>query len=298
MGKEPAKILLIDHDPKDADLLNQTVSRLGHAFAVERLDRLQPGLERLMKGGVDVVLADTILPDSASFETIEKIRTQAPEVPLIVLTDRDDEPFGLEALRRGAQDYLVKRDLDSEEVVRAIRFAIVRHHMLAELRALSTIDDLTGLYNRRGFLSLTQREMKVAERTKREMVLLLMDLDQFKSINDRLGHLEGDSALIEMGKVLRETFRASDIVGRIGGDEFAVLAAEAHEANIELLTHRLEERLESWNKQAAKKYHLSASVGTANFTPGNGLSLERLLAEADRKLYAQKELRAPKSSIR
>jgi len=163
-----------------------------------------------------------------------------------------------------------------------------RKRMEETLRALALVDDLTNLYNRRGFFTLGQQQLKTADRTKRRMVLLFADFDGLKQINDALGHSEGDRALIETAHVFRETFRESDIIARIGGDEFVVLAIETNGSPAEVLATRFQEKLEARNARKGRRYKLSLSVGLARYDPEHPCSIDELLAQADRAMYEKK----------
>lgn len=164
------------------------------------------------------------------------------------------------------------------------------------LRALSLIDELTGLYNRRGFLTLAQQQLKQARRGHRELVLLFIDMDDFKEINDNFGHSEGDTALVRASQILKHTFRDSDIVARVGGDEFVVLASDTGASGSEVIIHRLRQELRERNDREGYPYRLSFSVGAARFDPDAPPSIEELMAAADQMLYAQKKQRRPASS--
>ncbi len=157
-----------------------------------------------------------------------------------------------------------------------------------KLRAMAFLDALTGVYNRRGFFNLAHQQLRIAERAQREMLLLVADLDGLKGINDTLGHHEGDEALIETTQVLQETFRESDVVARIGGDEFAVLAIEASGTSAAILTHRLRENLEAHNAQQNHSYRLSLSFGVARYDPESPCSIEELMRSADTRMYEHK----------
>jgi len=163
-----------------------------------------------------------------------------------------------------------------------------RVRMEETLRALALIDELTGLYNRRGFFTLAEQQLKTADRVKRRMVLLFADFDGLKQINDTLGHPEGDRALIETADILRETFRESDIIARIGGDEFVMLAIETNGSPAEILTARLQENLAARNARKGRRYKLSLSVGLARYDPERPCSIDDLLAQADRAMYERK----------
>ena len=126
---------------------------------------------------------------------------------------------------------------------------------------LSVADVLTGLSNRRGFFHLAEQQLKFANRSKSAMLLLFADLDGLKDINDAHGHKEGDLALVETANVLGETFRESDILGRVGGDEFAVLAVAAPDTTAQRINERIQERIGARNAQPDRAYQLSISVG-------------------------------------
>jgi diguanylate cyclase (GGDEF)-like protein/PAS domain S-box-containing protein len=164
-----------------------------------------------------------------------------------------------------------------------------RKRMEAEIIALSVTDQLTGLHNRRGFLSLAGQQLKMAERNKSGMLLFFADLDGLKWINDTLGHEEGDRAIIEAATVLKETFRVSDIVARLGGDEYAVLAFYITGANSGIVTARLQSLIDRRNSQENRKYRLSISVGCSYYDPGNPCSIDELMASADKLMYGHKQ---------
>jgi len=157
------------------------------------------------------------------------------------------------------------------------------------LSTMSITDELTGLYNRRGFITLSQQQMAVSRRTKKGMILFFVDLDGLKWINDNLGHEEGDKALIEAASVLKDTFRASDIIARLGGDEFATLAIDMTEKDSEIFTVRLQSLIGTRNKQKNRGYRLSISVGASYYDPEKPRSLEELLLNADQLMYNQKQ---------
>lgn len=160
-----------------------------------------------------------------------------------------------------------------------------------ELRALTLVDELTGLYNRRGFITLAQQQLKIAKRMKREMLLLFADVDQLKLVNDTLGHQEGDRALIDTAHILKQTFREPDIIARIGGDEFAALIIEASRADSEAIAGRLKENIRAFNRKRARPYHLSLSAGIAHFDPASPSFVNELLEQADRLMYEEKRLK-------
>lgn len=164
-----------------------------------------------------------------------------------------------------------------------------RKKMEAEILALSITDPLTGLHNRRGFLSLAGQQLKLSTRNKSGALLFFVDLDGLKRINDTMGHEEGDKALIEAATVLKETFRASDIIARLGGDEYAALTVDIPEENSEIFTARLQSLIDTRNNQENGRYRLSISVGCAYYDPEYPCSIHELMASADKLMYEQKQ---------
>ncbi|MBL7031655.1 MAG: diguanylate cyclase [Nitrospira sp.] len=158
-------------------------------------------------------------------------------------------------------------------------------------RAVIT-DDLTGLLNRRGFFTLAEQQRKLVNRSKRGMSLLYLDLDGFKNINDELGHREGDMALVDTANILKKTFRESDIVARIGGDEFAVLLTEPTGTDVEnIIAEHFRNNLREFNAQAGRKYELIVSIGIARYDQERRSSIEELLMRADHLMYKDKNNR-------
>jgi diguanylate cyclase (GGDEF)-like protein len=156
-----------------------------------------------------------------------------------------------------------------------------------ELRRLALTDELTCLYNRRGFFAAAVQRLKLASRQGQSLLLLYCDVDNLKKINDSHGHQEGDLALIRTADAMELAFRDSDILARLGGDEFVVLASETSSQTQEILLRRLEKRLKK-AKASESRYELALSVGVARFDPKHAISLGELMAKADEAMYEQK----------
>jgi two-component system cell cycle response regulator len=174
-----------------------------------------------------------------------------------------------------------ERDLD-ELLSSALSAADYR-----ELRYLALTDDLTCLYNRRGFFASATHQLKLARRNAQGLLLFFCDVDNLKTINDSYGHREGDLAIVRAADALERTFRGSDILARLGGDEFAVLAMEASTQSEEVILRRLEKSLKKSNANQSR-YEMSLSVGLARFDPKRPVSLGALIAQADRAMYEEK----------
>jgi diguanylate cyclase (GGDEF)-like protein len=240
---------------------------------------------------VDAVLLDLVLPDSHGMVTFEQAYAFAPEIPIVVLTDLNDEAVAVSTVQGGAQDYLVRGEVDPHGIVRSLRYSIERHRLLTALRSLSLIDDLTGLYNRRGFMELGTQFLKLSRRSGRGASLLYLDLDRFKDINDAHGHHVGDRALVQLAETLRAAFRRSDLIARMGGDEFAVLAPAASSEPDEMLGRRVREGIRAFNLSTPDAYRLEASLGVARSDPDDRSTLAELLTGADRAMYEEKRMK-------
>ncbi|MCX7704915.1 MAG: diguanylate cyclase [bacterium] len=159
------------------------------------------------------------------------------------------------------------------------------------LKEASLKDELTGLYNRRGFFTLAEQEIRRTQRNKKPFFILFIDFDRLKNINDTKGHLIGDQALKKLGEILKETFRKSDIIARIGGDEFVILAPEIkNEEEVKILISRLRDKIKVHNSETSGLYQISISIGSVQYTGKEPpVSIDKLLALADKKMYQEKK---------
>lgn len=163
-----------------------------------------------------------------------------------------------------------------------------RKLMEKKLESLSITDDLTGINNRRGFFAIGERLLKLAKREKKGLFMLYGDLDGLKEINDTFGHQEGDRVLADFAEILRMVYRETDVIARIGGDEFAVLPVGTTGDCIDRITARLQEKIDSYNAASDGRYTLSVSVGITSFDPESPCSLDELLVQADKIMYERK----------
>ncbi|MCI0528759.1 MAG: diguanylate cyclase, partial [Nitrospira sp.] len=236
------KVLLIEDNPEYPGLLKRILAKEKRPpFQLESVDNLQAGLQHLTKGETDVILLDLNLPDSRGLETFARVHTQAPGVPIIILTGFDDEKLGLEAVGKGAQDYLVKGQVEGKVLPRIMRYAIERKRAEEALAEQAIRDSLTNLYNRRYFNYRIEEEIALADRNKYSLAVLLCDLDKFKIINDTQGHHIGDEVLKAVAWSIQESTRGTDLVFRWGGDEIVVVLSEATRDGILGVAERIRE---------------------------------------------------------
>jgi diguanylate cyclase (GGDEF)-like protein len=288
----PLDVLLIEGSLRDAELIRGAFRDGPGRVNLEQVDRLDAGLRRVNERRFDLVLVDLSIEDSSGFDSVVGLCARAPGTPIIVMTTVDDEDVARHAVQAGAQDFLVKAQITTDLLFRAVRYAIERQTLIQKLRSFSFEDELTRVANRRGFLVLSHQQRVLARRSREPMLLFAADLDGFKHINDTLGHPAGDLALIDLAALLKHTFRDGDIVARLGGDEFAVLANGARDET--LLLSRLEANVGAYNADPKGGHELSVSVGSVCVEPDSMRTVEELLSDADAVMYARK--RAKKDS--
>ncbi len=185
-----------------------------------------------------------------------------------------------------------------ERVLSVIRDISDRKLMEEELRTAAITDDLTGLLNRRGFFSFAEQQLKIANRQNNRLHLVYLDIDDFKKINDNICHKAGDQALVDAANILKSTFRESDIIARIGGDEFVVLLTEPLDADINhLIFNRMEGYLQEYNAKTYLQYTLIFSIGTALYESSCLCTVEDLLYRADQAMYKDKKSRKQKKHL-
>jgi two-component system cell cycle response regulator len=292
MADEPFEVLLVEDNPGDARLIKELLKEGGERdFRLTHVTSLQEAIDRLSVDGAvtHAVLLDLGLPDETGLDTLRRILPSAGRSSVVVITGVNDEQLGVSAVQEGAQDYLVKGQVDGRSLRRALRYAIERQGIQTELRGLSMKDDLTGLLNRRGFLLLAQQQLRAARRHGGAFVLGLLDLDGLKQINDTLGHVAGDRAIAEMADLLRGCFRQRDLLARLGGDEFAVLATDAGQQGEVVLRARVTAALQAANARSNRPYEIGCSMGFLRCLSAETASIQERLQRADALMYEEKK---------
>ena len=285
----PLKLLMIGD--RGRDLLEGT-RPAGNALGDPVLaPRVTEALRLLSAERFDVILLELSPQRNRGLDAVARLHEVAPDTPVLVIGARDEPALAVHAVRAGAQEYLVAGEVRAAAFVRALRAAVERQRVQTALRGMSMIDPLTGLYNRRGFFTLARQQEKLANRLRRRMLHIFLDLDGLKQVNDSYGHREGDGALVSTAHVLRETFRESDVVARLGGDEFAVLALETSRGSAGGWEERLAENIARHNEQVGRPYALAMSIGMAVYDPRFPVLIDDLMAQADAAMYENKRRR-------
>jgi diguanylate cyclase (GGDEF)-like protein len=284
------ELLLIEDNPEDMFLTKRMLEKAEHtSFHISYADSLAKGIERAAQSALDVILSDLNLPDSPDVETFFRLKLQVPEIPIVVLSGFADEAMSLKAVREGAQDYLIKGQINNIVLERSLLYAIERKRAEETIKKLAYHDPLTGLPSR---LLLSDRFAMAAadsQRNNRKTALIMLDLDHFKDINDNYGHDAGDEMLKEVSDRLVGILRQTDTVCRNGGDEFILLIPEI---NTKEMIDEIAQRIlvaigKPFNLHGVEK-RISASLGIAT-NPENGNSLEILIKHADVAMYEVKK---------
>jgi diguanylate cyclase (GGDEF)-like protein len=286
-------VLLIEDNPGDARLIREMLAEEpGAPFRLTCAERLAQGLELLSaaakSGGPALVLLDLSLPDSLGLETFAKVYAHSPGVPIIVLTGTDDQTVALSAVKGGAQDYLVKGRLERELLLRSMQYSIERKRYQVQLEHQANYDSLTGLPNR-NLLHDRMGQAVYAQRTPRSLAVVFIDLDNFKFVNDSLGHGTGDRLLKGMAERLRTVLREGDTVARLGGDEFVLILND--QGGEDVIFRALQRIMAEVSRPMVIDGHeltLTCSAGVTLY-PQDGRDVDTLLRNADAAMYRAKE---------
>ena len=283
------ELLFVEDERSLAHAIQESLATSrGLRFRVTHAALLSDALRALTERDFDVVLLDLTRPDARELDAPLAIRRAAPDVPIVVLTGNEDDRLVEENARAGVQDYLLKREVNRSLLVRTLRYAVERNRLLREVKHLSLKDDLTGFYNRRGFFTVGEQQLKIAERMEKTLLVLYIDVDNLKQCNDTWGHGKGDVLLRRVARVLNRTFREADVIGRLGGDEFAVLSLDASKESADALLARLNRNLELENAGETNPCVVSVSTGVSMSVPLQGTWLGDLVKQADERMYAEK----------
>ncbi|OGW27432.1 MAG: hypothetical protein A2X59_07230 [Nitrospirae bacterium GWC2_42_7] len=279
--EDKRSVIIIEDDLGLLHMLEQGLVAGG--YRCETATNAESAIELLSKTSFDIMLTDVRLPGMNGFDLTGKAKKLRHDMLVIIMTGFVEDFSYEEAITAGASDF-IKKPFAVQELLLRIRFVTLQ----ATLLKMTVTDELTGLYNRRGFFTVTEQYLKLSNRQKNLQYMLYLDLDNLKGINDTLGHEGGDHALIETAAVLRDTFRDSDIMARIGGDEFVVVPIGTTEEGTNIATSRLYQNFLAHNEKRKQTYPLSVSVGFACCDPESPCSIDELLSQADKSMYEQK----------
>ncbi len=282
------RLLLIEDNPVFARLMEVTLSsRQSSSFELATVGSLAAAKRHLGENQVDVVLCDLGLPDSWGLGTLSSLLPHTRHAAVVVMTNLDDEQIGTQAIKQGAQDYLIKDEITPALLVRSLRYAIERRNHHQDLERQATHDALTGLPNRHFLEGHFDRVLGYARESGASLALVYLDLNRFKNINDSLGHRVGDQLLIQVAGRLRNTIRGRDLVVRMGGDEFAFLLSDADETSTIRVLDRIQAAFQVDYPHEGSRLNVGCSIGVA-FYPRDGQNFTELFQQADQAMYRAK----------
>lgn len=289
MTQPPIHLLLVEDNPGDVRLVNEMLAEdRRQRFVLHVADRLESALGVLREQDITVILLDLQLPDESGLDTLLKIHSSAPEIPVVVLSSIGDEALAISAVQHGAQDFLVKNHISAHLLIRALHYAIERKRLEDRLHYFAHHDSLTGLANRKHLYDRLKNAMAWSRRNESQIALLLMDLNGFKPINDIFGHHVGDQLLCQVAERLRECVRETDFIARMGGDEFVLILHDIRGVDdVMAVTQKILNYMESPYTVHDRLLHVHVSVGISIY-PSDGDTMEDLLRNADVAMYQAK----------
>lgn len=318
-----ATILIVDPSATDRRMYVTLLGNFGHRF-LEASNGAE-GLELARAELPDLIISSIIMPKIDGFTFVRRLRAEPllAGIPVIFQTANYLEAEVSKLARASGVQHILPKPVEPQEILRMISEALKRPttpsrlpqtgqlqrehlQLMADklyqkvvelertndrLRNLSLTDELTGLNNRRGFMILATALLKFARRADHPLSLLYIDLDSLKSINDTFGHTAGDAAITQFANILTETFRDSDVIGRMGGDEFVVLTIDAEDSDLVNIQVRLQKNVDTYNLRAGPGAALSFSMGAIKVGLESTIAMEELLSQADAAMYKHKQSR-------
>jgi diguanylate cyclase (GGDEF)-like protein len=295
-------ILIIEDNIADSRLIKELLSETSYSiYSIETAFCLSDGIEKISKKEFDAVLLDLSLPDSEYSNTVLNFIQKSKNSPVIILAGLDDLDIAIKSLNDGAQDYLVKGQLDDKLLKRSIHYAIERKKLEVEKRKfeselndlknkyqfLSFHDSLTGLYNRMYFEEELKRINSDIGRFK-PVTIVTIDINNLKAVNDKDGHDEGDILIKETTKILSLFTRKTDFIARIGGDEFCAILLKADMAVANKRKEELIEKINAYNTQN-KEIKIDIAIGIASTQEDDNNSIYEVVKRSDELMYVNKK---------
>ncbi len=290
------RVLLVDGNDNDVSLIEAMLYKAQYSdLQLTRVGSLSEALGALDENLFNIVLTELSLPDSHGFGTFACLQEQASDLPIIVLSNNEDEGLAARAIKHGAQDYLIKGHFNDDSLVRAIRHSIERQRITVEMQSawggeqhLAYHDVLTNLPNRLLFCDRLSQALAHAKRYNGLLAVLFLDLDDFKKIINTLGHSAAEKLLQMLATRLRSNIRASDTIARVGGDEFSILLKGIKSVDdLARTAQKISQLIAEPFLVDETTVRLTCSLGASLF-PHDGNSVETLIKKADFAMYRVK----------
>jgi diguanylate cyclase (GGDEF)-like protein len=290
-GSTATNVLLIEDTQSDAALIKTYLEGYGESlFCVKTAPDIRMAIEVLANETVQAIVLDLFLPDTEDLSGLQLIRSMAPNVPVIILTGREDGPLAMRSVENGAQDYLIKEEMKPQTLRRALAYAIQRKRFESQMIHQANHDSLTGLSNRLQFMEKLKVAVAKHQRYNMAVAVLMIDLDGFKAVNDHYGHSLGDALLKEISQRLVLSMREEDEVARFGGDEFLVLLENiGEESQILSIAQKIQENIKRPFVYENIQIEVGSSIGGSYARAWDTLTTDQLLQRSDEAMYAAKK---------
>lgn len=286
-ASRPVNILLVEDNPADRRLVAERLNNSQKDFQLVCAERISEALHLLTQHDISIILLDLQLPDCRDLESLTKIHAAATGIPIVVLSEIEDESLALRALQLGAQDFLVKWHTNEHLLVRAVQYALERKQVEEHLYHLAHHDTLTGLPNRKFFYDQFKKSIAMARRNNTLLAVMFMDLGGFKQVNDTLGHHCGDMLLQMVARRLAGCVRETDCLARMGGDEFIIAFNVNRPEDAKAAANKVLEIFAEPFVADGHMLYAKASVGISIY-PSDGEGMETLIRNADMAMYRAK----------
>ena len=282
------RILIVEDEEPIRQVTCQALEQKG--FTCQTASNAADALVLIEREPFDIILSDVVMPGMNGLELIRHLRKNYPKILTVIMTGYAGQFNHQEAIQAGANDF-IKKPFTMDELLARLGITLLHN----EMHSLAITDDLTGLYNRRGFFTLAEHLLKLAKRNSTPLCLMYIDADDLKQINDRFGHAAGDAALVAFAELLKTNYRDCDVIARMGGDEFIVFPVGDSKCCQEVIESRLTDALAKLNASGMLAFPLTVSFGISLFDPSAPVSVEELITRADIAMYQHKKRK--KSSL-
>ena len=271
--EQSVKILSVEDVDDDFECIRSALADDSLGITLKRARSIEIAREMMTRESFDLVFLDYILPDGDAFALFEMLQVKALDLPVIIITGQGNEVIASRFIREGAYDYIPKSRLSPSVLNRSIQNTLEKvrlkreiNHMTLKIQGMAFQDKLTGLYNRRHFETMVEKEMAGHRRYGHRLLVIMMDIDHFRQVNDTYGHVAGDMVLREMGMIIRDAFRENDTACRYGGEEFAVLMTHLGPEKGRCVCERLIKKVaECAFKYETSDVYITISVGIAEY---------------------------------
>jgi diguanylate cyclase (GGDEF)-like protein len=283
------RILTVEDDVAYADCIAMMLESVGSITCeLEHVPSLRRATEHLKRTPFQVVLLDLDLGDARGLETLNAVVELVPDTPIVILSGYDNLADSLQAVKSGAQDFLLKSQVTPETLARSIRYAIERKHAELATKEIAYRDGVTGLPNRHLLMEHFELALQRAKRGNSVLGVFFIDIDRFKHINDTFGHEAGDTVLREVARRLKDGLRASDTLARLSGDEFVGLVETKRRAELAVVADTVQRQFRTPFIIQGGEVFITASIGLSSY-PADGADGRTLLRNADKAMYRAKE---------